>query len=281
MITTIFSTADEFLNKTLTFLEKNEAANSLMLGIAMRLKRFPGRIQRAPYLALVEDEQGIVAAALMTPPFNLVLYSERQDFGSALEVIARDLITRNQDVSGVIGPTHIPEAFAKTWSNVSGKRFKLNRRERLFELRQVNSVPYCSGTLRTANAVDADLVTRWAIEFQKEALGDANIAEIPEMIQRRISDGDIYLWEDSKPVSMAARTRPTTNGISVGLVYTPPDLRRRGYATSLVAKLSRSLLDAGWKFCALFTDLANPTSNHIYEQIGYKPVCDFNEYLFE
>ena len=100
------------------------------------------------------------------------------------------------------------------------------------------------------------------------------------MAQRRVGDRDVYLWEDGQPVSMAAKARPTINGITVNLVYTPPQFRRRGYATSCVARLSQLLLDSGWKFCTLFTDLANPTSNDIYQKVGYMPVCDFNECVF-
>jgi hypothetical protein len=65
------------------------------------------------------------------------------------------------------------------------------------------------------------------------------------------------------------------------MVYTPPELRRRGYASHCVAELSRALLAEGYDFCALFTDLANPTSNHIYQEIGYRPVCDYDSYGLE
>jgi predicted GNAT family acetyltransferase len=64
-------------------------------------------------------------------------------------------------------------------------------------------------------------------------------------------------------------------------VYTPPELRRRGYASALVAALSRRLLDEGRRFCFLYTDLANPTSNHIYREIGYEEVCPATSYRFE
>jgi predicted GNAT family acetyltransferase len=66
----------------------------------------------------------------------------------------------------------------------------------------------------------------------------------------------------------------------IGPVYTPPALRKRGYASALTAALSQELLDSGRKFCFLFTDLANPTSNRIYQQIGYQAVCDVDEYRF-
>lgn len=82
------------------------------------------------------------------------------------------------------------------------------------------------------------------------------------------------------PVAMAGVSGRTPSGARVGAVYTPPDRRRRGYASALVATLSQAQLDAGARFCFLFTDLANPTSNKIYQDIGYEPVCDVDEYRF-
>ena len=79
---------------------------------------------------------------------------------------------------------------------------------------------------------------------------------------------------------MAACIGATPKGIRIGGVYTPPDERRRGYATALVAEVSRIKLAEGKALCFLFTDLANPTSNSIYQKIGYRPVCDFAEYRF-
>ena len=79
---------------------------------------------------------------------------------------------------------------------------------------------------------------------------------------------------------MAAKTRPTRNGGSVSLVCTPPDLRGRGYATACVGELSRLLLESGWRYCALFADLANVAANRVYQRVGYEPSCDYDEYVF-
>ncbi|HKZ79128.1 MAG TPA: GNAT family N-acetyltransferase, partial [Pyrinomonadaceae bacterium] len=89
-----------------------------------------------------------------------------------------------------------------------------------------------------------------------------------------------FLWEDPQPVSLTSYGGPTPNSVRIGPVYTPPEFRRRGYASACVAAASQYLLDSGRKFCTLFTDLGNPTSNHIYQVIGYAPVCDVDEYRF-
>ena len=82
------------------------------------------------------------------------------------------------------------------------------------------------------------------------------------------------------PVSLAGFSGPTPTGIRVGPVYTPPPHRRLGYATTLVADLSQWLLGQGYRSCFLYTDLSNPTSNHIYETIGYRQVAEAVEYGF-
>jgi predicted GNAT family acetyltransferase len=79
---------------------------------------------------------------------------------------------------------------------------------------------------------------------------------------------------------MAAHTGPTPNGVRVGAVYTPPELRGRGYASACTAAVTQRLLADGRRFCFLFTDLSNPTSNSIYQKIGYRPVCDVDQYRF-
>jgi hypothetical protein len=91
----------------------------------------------------------------------------------------------------------------------------------------------------------------------------------------RVERGTVYLWErEGDVVSMAAAVGPTPNGMRVGAVYTPPEHRGHGYASALVAALSQDLLDRGRTFTMLYTDLANPTSNAIYQRIGYVPVSD-------
>ena len=125
---------------------------------------------------------------------------------------------------------------------------------------------------------DCDLVVRWTTEFWKEI--DEHAAGLPQTMRRRIMQRQVFLWLDPGPVCMAGFTGPTPNGIRIGVVYTPPERRRHGYATALTAALSQHLLDTGRRYCYLFTDVANTTSNGIYQKIGYKPVCDYQQFDF-
>src|SRR5690606_19300246 len=140
------------------------------------------------------------------------------------------------------------------------------------------------GILRLADENDLEFVAQGMYDFEIDTgLNDApNKEKCYEAIRNRLPEKNIFLWEDKgKVVSMAAKSRPTQNGATVNLVYTPKELRKKGYATSCVAALSQHLLDSGYKFCSLFTDLANPISNSIYMKIGYKPVGDYDGYIIQ
>jgi hypothetical protein len=100
------------------------------------------------------------------------------------------------------------------------------------------------------------------------------------VVEKLIGQKALYIWQDEQPVSMAAQTRASTNGIAINAVFTPLEQRGKGYATACVAALSQRLLTGGRHFCTLFTDLANPTSNRIYQRIGFEALGDFEEWVF-
>jgi len=269
-----------FLQDTQAALESDEAANGLMLGTCGHLVRQPDRFPSPPCLKTVEDETGLVLAAIMTPPQKLVIYAHQGDVDGGTRALVQDLVRAAWRVPGVLGPSEAAARVAKAWSALTGRGTRLERRQRVYELRKVLTPVPERGKLRPATEADIDLAAQWWYEFHVEISGEADREEASQSARFRIEQGDVYLWDDEGPVSLANKTRPTRRGISIGPVYTPPELRRRGYATACVGELSRLLLASGREFCALFADLANPTSNHIYQEIGYRPVCDYDEYTF-
>jgi predicted GNAT family acetyltransferase len=140
-----------------------------------------------------------------------------------------------------------------------------------------------SGRMRAATREDRDLLVAWIRAFAEEALPKDDPMDPERVVDLRLQGPSVglVLWEDGDPVALAGAGGPTPNGIRIGPVYTPPAHRRRGYASALVAGLSQRLLDEGRTFCFLHTDLSNPTSNRIYVDIGYEPVCDSRNYRFE
>lgn len=280
MLITIYHEAVTFLERTRPFLEAYEAENNLILGISLRMLHSNGLQSDLPYFIVVEDADGVVVVGAMTPPQSLMLYSERADCKAAIDLIAEELYMRDAYVSGVVAPVQLAQTFARTWSGIAKQPSKLQRQERIYVLTEVQEPTYGAGHLVLATEDDLDLVTRWMYAFQVDAGLRGWGPETENIARRKINSSDIYLWVDGQPVCMGGRTRPTTNGVGLNAVYTPPEFRNRGYASAFVARLSKHLLDTGQKFCVLFTDLASPTPNSIYQQIGYKPVCDVDEYHF-
>ena len=139
--------------------------------------------------------------------------------------------------------------------------------------------------MRLADASDRELLLAWVGAFAgRRYARDPRRPRAPSgSIDARLAGGDagFALWEaGGRPVSLVGFGGPTPNGIRIGPVYTPPELRGRGYASALTAQLSQRQLDCGRRFCFLYTDLANPTSNAIYMRIGYEQVCDSRELAF-
>lgn len=279
---TRYTDARAFMARVQAALEETEAANNLMIGITNRLVEHPERFKFAPYLAAVTDGDAVVAAAVMTPPNRVILYSARGDDPAPLRLLVADLVAGGWSAPGVVGPSTPARAFAELWQMETGRPYRPGMSERVYELRQVSPSSGVPGHLRPARAEELPLLVEWIIGFNRDAhLTPDDPATIAEHLTQRIAAGEYFVWDDGGPVSVAGTGRHTTHGMAIGPVYTPPELRNRGYASACVAALSQRLLDQGWQFCCLFTDLANPTSNTIYQRIGYRPVCDFNEYNFE
>ena len=127
--------------------------------------------------------------------------------------------------------------------------------------------------MRVAEARDLPLVFDWMDQFGRE-IGEPH-SPPRARFEQRVNNGEYHFWEDPAPVSIGAWTGRTPNGVRINAVYTPPEHRARGYASNLVAALTQKMFDEGCKFCFLYTDAENPTSNKIYEQIGYQFVCDW------
>lgn len=275
---TIHQSIDGFLSIAEAALGQNEVTNGLMLGIALRLRDDPMRFPQAPYLATVQDADDLVAAGLMTPPHGLVVYAATAAPAPAMRLLAQNLLEGRWPLPTVNGVADVSRLFAEQWRKLTGAAVEQLVAMRVFELRSVIPPAPAPGLFRPATLADADRVFDWFMAFHDEAL-PKDVAPVRSGVDRTIGQGNIYLWEDrGEPVSMAGKGRRTPRGVSIGPVYTPPDRRGRGYASACVAALSQHILDEGKEFCTLFTDLANPTSNSIYQKIGYRPVCDFAQY---
>ena len=203
-----------------------------------------------------------------------------KSFDEGLPTLIAFLQESQKDIPGVIGPVQIIEAFVEHWKRMMRGPVETKMHQRVYELRAVRLPPLPEGHYRVAFLEESQTIAKWLTAFSKEALGEG-AGNALERSKALIADGRIFVWQNNgEAVSMAMKTRPIAHSITIGSVYTPPEHRRQGYATALVARLSQHLLDSGYRFVNLFTDLENPTSNSIYQKIGYHPVCDFRMISF-
>jgi hypothetical protein len=275
------SAANEFLTQARGFLLEREAEESLPLGLATRLAshgKIPGVESQTSFFYAIEEEGKILLAAVRTAPLKLIL-----SHGSPIAVaVLADWLARQRAVlPGVFGPVETADVFAAAWKKLSRPMIHISHSLRLYQLDQVILPPPPAGRLVPAGREHLDLLTQWQQAFSAE-VRHQDISDHRQFLLSAVDEGRLFVWmEDHRPLAMAAWSRPTPNGVSINMVYTPPEYRNHGHATACVAALSRRLLDSGRKFCCLFTDLDNPVSNGIYPRIGYRPLADFREYLFE
>ncbi|MDQ0257326.1 putative GNAT family acetyltransferase [Evansella vedderi] len=279
-----YTSATEVLEKVGKCLMEREAENNLPLGLLHRLKKNeekrvkyePGK---EPFIAVVEENDGKLGMIMVqTPPDNLVICG-KEEF---IKPIVKWLCKKGIDLPGVVGCKPIIDKFVEAWVKETNKTPEVFMRQLIYRLDELQQIPRQKGRLCYATEDDLTLVTYWTQQFHEEALEPIDKKRAEEFVKNEIKNNTIFLWrtENCTPVSMAKRARETKNGVVINLVYTPDEYKRQGYATTCVAALSEWLLKEGFKFCSLYTDLDNPTSNSIYTKIGYKPIAESVEYRF-
>ena len=283
-----FEDPELFQDKIQDYLIQNEAENNLPLGILNNV--IAGEYQQEnSYMAYVEQDGMPKIACLCTPPYPVIFsYQKPHPSDEILNLILTDLIDFLEDkIIGISGNKELAARTKELWEEMTGGDAELHTALRIYKLEKVLPATSIFGLMRPAEKRDRRLLMDWFTGFYRDAMREA-----PDLARAR-KQVELYLKADPKvrglmiwekkgiPVSMAGYAGPTPNGIRIGAVYTPPEQRKKGYASAVTGGLSQHMLDLGYRFCFLFTDLLNPTSNHIYQQIGYKPVCDVDRYVFK
>ena len=269
--------AIEFLDLCGKSLYAHEAEYSLMLGLAEVASR---KEDPSGNFYCVKDGQQIIGSGYVTEK-NLILSSMPKE---AVRALADQMYFDKMHVPGVVGPVKVIELFAKYWAGVTEQKYSVAMSQKIYKLEKVIPAKAVAGKIHVAGPEYEELVRDWVYAFSVESLPPHEA--VPEaaalFAKNKIERKEIFLWldENGKPVCMNASGRPTKNGTSISAVYTPKELRGRGYASALVATTSQVILDQGKKFCMLYTDLSNPTSNKIYQNIGYNEIATSAHYIF-
>lgn len=225
-----------------------------------------------PFFGWHQAAEGHVDGAfLRTPPFPLLLAG--LPAGSAASLLglldAADSTPPSVNVAGSDAGE-----LAAAWVAATGGSATPRQRSRLFRLAGlVPPDPLPPGAARVAGPADTELLVAWQAAFTAET--GAGAADPFRTVTDFLSHGGLMLWEaDGEAVAMAALSRKVAGVVRVQGVYTPAELRRRGYGGAITTAVSKAALAGGAAEVVLFTDLANPTSNALYRRLGYRPVQD-------
>ena len=256
-----------------SFLLRRPVEHNLVLSLLHRRRAQP---EPGLYWAVLDGGE-VVGLALRSPLDFVATLTPMSAPAVALLVDA--LIQDCPDLSGINGEASTVATFAGHWAERASVAAAPIEAHRLYQLHSAPERAPAPGTLRRADAEDAEMLAAWSRSFQTE-VGLPHAGDIAEVTRRRVGEGRLWIWEDQGPVSAAGATAAVAGVARVNFVYTPPEHRRRGYAAACVSELSAHLLASEADTCVLYVQLANPTSNGVYRSIGYQAVTEILLYGF-
>jgi ribosomal protein S18 acetylase RimI-like enzyme len=234
------------------------------------------------YAASFEDGKMTAVAAHY---WNGILIA--QGGGGAVESVAKVAVTQSGRVlSGLIGPLAAVER-ARRALGADGRRAKKGDPEILYgldlERLRMPALLDAPGMICRRPLVDEiELLVDWRVEYSAEALGEERTQGLRDQSRKGFAHLPGWvLLHDGRPVSYSAFNAKTHGVVQVGGVYTPPELRGRGYGRAVVAGSLRDARKEGNRRSILFTGRANVAAQRAYRALGYEPLADFALILFE
>ncbi|WP_062238172.1 GNAT family N-acetyltransferase [Fictibacillus sp. FJAT-27399] len=271
-----FSEIKDFYKSAESFLMKHEAAAELITSSCLAHMEVKASSSNPPFLCCIREGGDILLTAFMNPPRPLLIFGKEE----ALPLLIKKLAMQDWGISKLTAPAKPARAFAEMWLRETGNSHRISMRMMLYRLERLTAFTPTLGRMRQASLKDSELAGKWLYEMGSETRSLLTEQEAMQTARQKIQEKRVYIWDSDQPVSMAAITRPTKNGMTVNMVYTPPEHRRKGFAKSCIAGLSRELLQSGRKFCTIYTDETNPSSSKIYSDIGYEEIGRYTELAF-
>src|SRR5688572_20075895 len=271
-----YQTPQAYLDGTLAFLERREIENNLLIGLPNGFADKTAAQPNCHFLTCFRD--GVITTSSVKTWAKAIIAGAGHRT-EELQLIADYYRANDNNMQGAIGETSIAEEFAKIYH--SGD--VIRRVMITHELTSIKTLTHSSGSFEEATMDDIELLTDWYGAFNDDVHSRPRLTreETKKNLTIRVEGGNVFLWRDGgELVSIAATVRKTTNAAILGIVYTPPELRGKGYASTLVGRLTENLLSNGFTKCGLFTEADNPTSNAIYRKIGYEPIGGYSDIMF-
>lgn len=253
-----------FLNKVKYFLSKNPSENNLALGILYN--RQHTTVKNGEYFIAASDQDHVVFTLIKTHTHFII--AGKSDH---VEEVSNFLHTQNISIIGLLGEKNIAQSLAEAYCKNTSKDWIIKMDQFVYRITKLKEMQYVKGELQLATEDNISIISDWIFMFCKEVLDPISIEAARERAKEGIKENAIHIWKTDKIVAMVKSARPADKGIVVNYVYTPLENRGKGYASSMVHQLTK-LLFKKYEFCSLFADADNPTSNYIYEKIGYEKV---------
>lgn len=257
-----------FKEEVTPFLEKNEQENNLILGVLQM-------IHQPIFMGIAKQGEEIAVVFLQTEEKKQIIVATSEIAEEDIVELAKKLAEVYPNVPGLIGNKKIVQRLAEEIAVLANKKTTVAMEQGIYELKQVKKKWNGDEVFREVNSDELTLIEQWIYQFCEDVNFPTTKEEAKQTAHTLITNHRLFGLEvDGKLVSVAAKTRPTKNNITVNFVYTPKEERKKGYASNCVAALSQRMLDEGYKTTTLYTDLANPTSNKIYQEIGYEQIAE-------
>jgi len=259
---------EAYAERTVELLLSSPAEHTVPLTVLETVRRGHRWSDEPMLFGWFEDGGAVRGAIFRTPPFELLLAVLPEDATAELVTVLR---AAGADVPGVNGDVAGAERFTAAWTAVTGERATTTLALDLYELGTLrHPEPPPAGRARAADDADLERAVRWYTAFQQET--PAPVTDVLPLVRERLDDRRLWLWEDETgaPVSLAARTAAVAGVARIAPVYTPPEHRRRGYATAVTAACTADALARDGERVVLYTDLADPSANAMYQRIGFR-----------
>ncbi|UYX50326.1 GNAT family N-acetyltransferase [Bacillus thuringiensis] len=263
----VYENVIHFKKDVIPFLEKNEQENNLLLGVL--------QVAEEPmFMAAAKQGEEVTIVFLQTVEKQVIVaISEISE--EAIVELAKELSKAYPDIPGLIGNKKIAQKLAEEIAMLENKKTNVVMEQGVYALQQIKKKWNEDGIFREITNDELPLIEKWIYQFCEDVKLPTTKEEATQTAHTLITNNRLFGLEvEGRLVSVAAKTRPTKNNITVNFVYTPKEARKKGYASKCVAALSQRMLDEGYKTTTLYTDLANPTSNKIYQEIGYEQIAE-------
>lgn len=277
-----FNRIHDFINYNEEYLLKKESANNLMLGLSYRIKNQVVEVNDPLYYSIQNDNHLVIGSALRINSEKSLIITEMPKL--AVDSLIADLIKRNTKIMSVVGEKHTTVYFRDQWHIKNDVKSKFSIDLGIYECTKVIFPSIQKEILIEATTRHKEILLQYVKRFFEECFPNTpkSFQDIEKVVETEIKRKTIFLLasQDGNILSMAAYISETLNGGTISLVYTPQEFRRKGLGSIMVALLTQKILKSGKKFVNLFTDLSNPTSNSIYQKIGFIKVSENIEFEF-